>query len=107
MTLKGDRLAEIRKDHGDTQITLAEKLNVGRFTVSSWEQGKSEPSHDMLVRICRLYHVSADYLLGISNTDPAYEKRKSASLSENDLSLLKEMTEFLLWRKKQKKEKKH
>ena len=103
----GERLAEIRKDRGDTQKSLADKLNVVMHTVSSWEQGKSEPSHDMLVRICRLYHVSADYLLGISNTDPAYEKRKSASLSENDLSLLKEMTEFLLWRKKQKKEKKH
>ena len=104
MTLKGDRLAEIRKDHGDTQITLAEKLNVGRFTVSSWEQGKSETSHDMLVRICRLYHVSADYLLGISNADPAYERRKAASLSEDDLSLLKEVTEFLLWREKKNKE---
>lgn len=102
----GERLAEIRKDRGDTQKSLADKLNVVMHTVSSWEQGKSEPSHDMLVRICRLYHVSADYLLGISNTDPAYEKRKSASLSEDDLSLLKEVTEFLLWREKQK-EKKH
>lgn len=103
--MKGDRLAEIRKDHGDTQITLAEKLNVGRFTVSSWEQGKSEPSHDMLVRICRLYHVSADYLLGLSNTDPAYESRKAAALSEGDLTLLKELTEFLRWRDQQKKKK--
>lgn len=103
----GERLAEIRKDRGDTQKSLADKLNVVMHTVSSWEQGKSEPSHDMLVRICRLYHVSADYLLGISNADPAYERRKSASLSEDDLSLLKEVTEFLLWREKQKKEKKH
>ena len=101
----GERLAEVRKDHGDTQKTLAEKMNVVVHTVSSWEQDKSEPSHEMLVRICSLYHVSADYLLGLSNTDPAYESRKAAALSEGDLTLLKELTEFLRWRDQQKKKK--
>ena len=101
----GERLAEVRKDHGDTQKTLADKMNVVVHTVSSWEQNKSEPSHEMLVRICSLYHVSADYLLGLSNTDPAYESRKAAALSEDDLTLLKELTEFLRWRDQQKKKK--
>ena len=41
----GERLAEVRKDHGDTQQTLAAKLNVTKYTVSSWEQEKSEPNH--------------------------------------------------------------
>jgi transcriptional regulator with XRE-family HTH domain len=30
----GERLADIRKDHGDTQQTLADKLQVSKFTVS-------------------------------------------------------------------------
>lgn len=101
----GERLAEVRKDHGDTQKTLAEKMNVVVHTVSSWEQDKSEPSHEMLVRICSLYHVSADYLLGLSNTDPAYESRKAAALDDDDLTLLKDLTEFLRWRNQQKKKK--
>ena len=101
----GERLAEVRKDHGDTQKTLAEKMNVVVHTISSWEQGKSEPSHELLVRICNLYHVSADYLLGLSNTDPAYENRKAAALSEEDSTLLKELTEFLRWRDQHKKKK--
>jgi len=31
----GERLADIRKDHGDTQQTLADKLQVSKFTVSN------------------------------------------------------------------------
>lgn len=101
----GERLAEVRKDHGDTQKTLADKMNVVVHTVSSWEQDKSEPSHEILVRICSLYRISADYLLGLSDTDPAYESRKAAALSNDDLILLKDMTEFLRWRNQQKKKK--
>lgn len=61
----GERLAEVRKDHHDTQAVLAEKLNVSVTTVRSWEKEKSSPSHDALVVICRLYRISADYLLGL------------------------------------------
>ena len=60
----GERLAEIRKDHGDNQDDLARKLNVSVFAIRSWEQEKSAPSHEMLVRVCRLYQVSSDYPLG-------------------------------------------
>ena len=62
----GDRLKELRHDHNDTQEDLAEKLNISKFTVQSWEQGKSEPNHEMLVSICRLYHVSSDFLAATS-----------------------------------------
>lgn len=98
----GERLAEIRKDNGDTQQTLAAKLNVTKFTVSSWEQEKSEPCHQMLVRICRLYRVSSDYLLGISDLDPVYLQEKTKSLSTEDQSLLRGLSEYLLWRQKRK-----
>ena len=96
----GERLAEVRKDHGDTQKSLAEKMNVVVHTISSWEQEKSEPNHEMLVRLCRLYGVSSDYLLGLSNVDPAYIRRKSDDLSREDQKILKEITDFLIWRKR-------
>ena len=96
----GERLAEIRKDHGDTQQTLADKLNVTKYTVSSWEQEKSEPNHEMLVRICRMYGVASDYLLGLSDLDPVYFSRRMESLSSEDQALMKEVKEFLVWRRK-------
>ena len=96
----GERLAEVRKDHGDTQQTLGEKINVTKYTVSSWEQEKSEPNHEMLAKICRLYGVSSDYLLGLSNVDPAYIRRRAESLSNEDLAIHKDLEEFLSWRKR-------
>ena len=50
----GERLQEIRKDHGDTQQTLADKLNVSLYAVRCWEQEKGAPGHDTLIAICRL-----------------------------------------------------
>ncbi len=96
----GERLAEIRKDHGDTQQTLADKLNVTKYTVSSWEQEKSEPNHEMLVRICRMYGVASDYLLRLSDLDPVYFSRRTESLSSEDQALMKEVKVFLVWRRK-------
>lgn len=97
----GERLAEIRKDHGDTQHTLAEKLNVTFHTVSSWEQEKSAPSHELLVAICRLYQVSSDYLLGLVDEDPAYSHRRQSSLFTPEESReLRLFEEFLEWKKK-------
>lgn len=99
----GERLAEIRKDHGDTQQTLAEKLRVTKYTVSSWEQEKSEPNHEMLVTICRLYGVASDYLLGLSNVDPAYHTRRASELSREDQGIMQEVREYLIWRKRRGK----
>ena len=93
----GDRLKEIRKDYGDTQQRLADKLQVSRFTVQSWEQGKSEANHDTLVAICRLYQVSSDYLLGLSDDDPLYVKNlQQQSLSPENLATLKHFENFLI-----------
>ena len=50
----GERLSEVRKDHGDTQSSLAKKLNVSVATVRSWEQEKSSPAHEILVNICKM-----------------------------------------------------
>lgn len=99
----GERLAEIRKDHGDTQASLARKLNVTHFTVSSWEQEKSSPSYELLVSICKLYQVSADYLLGLTRVDPMYvQRRRLEEFSQEELDLLRDFEEFLRWRKGKK-----
>lgn len=94
----GERLAEIRKDHGDNQDDLARKLNVSVFAIRSWEQEKSAPSHEMLVRVCRLYQVSSDYLLGLSNIDPVYEQRRR-------LEQFSPYESYLLWKKRSEKNK--
>jgi len=96
----GELLAETRKDHGDKQTDLAQKLNVSIATVRSWEQEKSLPPNEMLVAICRLYHVSADYLLGLSNVDPVYiQRRRLNRFSEAELEEMQLFEEYLIWKK--------
>jgi len=96
----GERLQEIRRDHGDTQRSLAIRLRVSKPTVQAWELGKSSPSHEMLVTICRMYEVSSDYLLGLTDTDPAYIKRKQESLNKENLAALRSYEEFLHWKQR-------
>lgn len=92
----GERLQEIRKDNNDTQAMLAAKLQVSVATVQSWEQDKSSPSHDMLVTICRMYQISSDYLLGLTDEDALYIQRRQKTLSPESLHLLKRFESFLL-----------
>ena len=95
----GERLAEVRKDHKDRQADLAEKLHVTLYTIRSWEQEKSSPSNEMLVRICMLYHVSADYLLGLSNHDPLlYDDLDLSDVGKQDMKNLREYIRFLKWK---------
>lgn len=58
-----EKLSFLRKEHGITQQELAEKLNVSRQAISSWERGTSEPSTENFVRIGKLFGVSVDALL--------------------------------------------
>ena len=95
----GERLAEVRKDHKDRQADRAEKLHVTLYTIRSWEQEKSSPSNEMLVRICMLYHVSADYLLGLSNHDPLlYDDLDLSDVGKQDMKNLREYVRFLKWK---------
>lgn len=101
----GERLQEIRKDHGDTQQALADKLHASLYAVRCWEQGKSDPGHDTLVSICRLYHVSADYLLGLTDNpapiaNAAPVLRLPAAFLRAMLPELKSYVDFLIYKSK-------
>lgn len=96
----GERLKEVRSDYGDTQQMLADKLKVSNYTVQSWEQEKSSPSHELLVTICRLYHVSSDFLLGLNETDPIFLIRNENRLTPENMMLLKDFGDYLLTKQK-------
>lgn len=97
----GERLSEIRKDHRDTQAALAAKLNVSVSSVRSWEQEKSSPPHELLVSICKLYQVSADYLLGLSRVDAAHiQRRRLETFTPEELAELRDFEHFLIWKRK-------
>lgn len=60
-----ERLKEIRKDCGFTQKDIYTRLQVSPNCYASWEQGRTQPDIENIKRLCKIYEVSADYLLGI------------------------------------------
>lgn len=59
----GKKIVKIRKDNNLTQEDFAEKYNVTRQTISSWENSKSYPDLDTLVKISNDFKISLDVLL--------------------------------------------
>lgn len=62
-----ERLKELRLSLGLNQVQFGNKLGVSKQSVSNWESGYIQPPIDTLIRICRLFSVSADYLLGLDD----------------------------------------
>lgn len=62
-----ERLKAIRKECGMTQREVYSKLNISPNGYTSYEQGRTEPSIDTLVKLCQIFDVSADVLLGLKD----------------------------------------
>ena len=96
----GERLAEVRTFRGDTQAMLAKKLGYSKDSVSSWEQEKSSPREETLIEICKMYGVSADFLLGLSDEDPDFDRqRRQEMLTKDERADVREYTEYLIWKR--------
>lgn len=66
----GNRLKELRKEKGLTQIQLAEMLGgYNRTSISDWEIERKEPSFEVLVKLVEVLDTTADYLLGITDIE--------------------------------------
>ena len=53
----------------------------------------------MLISICKLYHVSADYLLGLTRVDPFQMERQRERLTSEELAEVQAYSEYLLWKR--------
>lgn len=58
------RLREVRKSKKTTQKELAEQIGIKQNSYSDWENGKTEPSFENLVKLADLLEVSLDSLFG-------------------------------------------
>lgn len=56
-------LKEIRKANNLNQLKVAMDLNISREALSHYENGKREPSLEMLNKMSKYFNVSIDYLI--------------------------------------------
>ena len=63
-----ERIKTLREQAGMSQEKLAKRLGITRSSVNAWEMGISTPSTQYIAELAGLFRVSADYLLGLSET---------------------------------------
>lgn len=83
---RGDRLRAAREQHGWTQDELAQRLGFGQSQMNKYENGKSDPTPEVLVRLATALSVSADWLLGL--VDAPNGHLQPAQLTPDELRLL-------------------
>lgn len=59
----GVRIAQTRKQHGDTQADAAEKLGIKRGTLATYELGTSAMPDEIKSKFVKIYNISYDYLM--------------------------------------------
>ena len=73
----GKRLKELRKEHGCTIEQFADMVGISKSTLGYYENDKRMPDIEILARIANVLNVSADYLIGRTNTTAQKGKMKT------------------------------
>lgn len=103
-----ERLKDLRKQAGLTQVEVAEKLGISQPAYASWERGAKKPTQENLVKIAQILNVSVDYLVGnseekadeLDNIEMLFRMNSKGLTDEEKKVFKKELIEFMEERKK-------
>jgi len=84
-----NKLKETRERAALKQSELAILLKTTQATISNWENDKSEIDNESLKRLCQIFNVSSDYLLGLNENMNKSVKQKLPALNEQEQELIK------------------
>lgn len=70
-----ERIKEVRTYRDMTQQAVAEKIGIKREQYRRYEKGINEMPVSKFIKVCEVFKVSSDYLLGLSNEFKTYERR--------------------------------
>ena len=95
----GKRISELRKKKKMTQGKLAKELYVTDKTISSWEQERTEPSLEALIKLSSVLECSLDYLIHGSHYNTTQKIEIKIEITEKEYkyldSILKSKTQLL------------
>lgn len=87
----GKKLKSLRIEKKLTQKQVADRIGLAISAVSSYESGTRYPSYDVLVKLSRIFRVSTDYLLGITDT----RNIDVTGLNNNEIELVSQLVDML------------
>lgn len=78
----GQKIRELRKKRGLTQMQLAgvKELGISQASLAAYETGAREPSVETIAALSQFFHVSVDYILGMT------ERQERVANSTENLS---------------------
>ena len=91
MVNMGEKLKSLRTEMKLTQKQVAERIGLAISAVSSYESGTRYPSYDVLIKLAQIFHVSTDYLLGLTN------KRNIdvTGLNDNEIEIVSQLVDII------------
>lgn len=105
-----ERLKDLRKQSGLTQVDVARKLGISQQAYASWERGAKKPTQENLIKLSKILYVSVDYLLGNTESKQTSDvlediellfRMNSKDLTKEEKEIFKrELIEFIEERKK-------
>ncbi len=70
------RIEDLRIDSDRTQAEIANFLGCQREVYRRYEKGTRQIPVDMLIQLSRLYNVSIDYIVGLTDEKKPYPRSK-------------------------------
>ncbi|MGH0601509.1 helix-turn-helix domain-containing protein [Bacillus mycoides] len=89
----GQRLKALRLEKGMTQQQLADFLDIEKSNISRFESGKQSPSSDNRIKMAKLFNVSVDYMLGLSE-HKTLNQEKSDKISKEASALMEKINKL-------------
>lgn len=96
-----ENVVRLRKQRGWTQIDLGIKADINPKTLSSYENGRTEPNLGEVVKLCKVFDCSIAYLTDTKEREPGDITVedimfKLPSLSKDELLRVKEHIKMLI-----------
>ena len=102
----GENIARLRTERGMSRADLARKMDITLGGVSAWEYGRTRPDIDSIRKLCRIFGVSGDCILGIDTGEEAIapsEKdliKRYLLLPEKERGYISDLIDLMLSRQK-------
>lgn len=91
MVNMGEKLKSLRNEKKLTQKQVADQIGLAISAVSSYESGTRYPSYDVLVKLASIFHVSTDYLIGMTDT----RNVDVTGLNDSEIELISQLVDML------------
>ena len=94
-SLLGTRIRLKRKEMGITQAEMAERCDVSVPFIGHIERGSRAPSMESFLEICRVLHVTPDFLLQDYIEFEVMENARNSKITNTDLLTLDKISRVL------------